>query len=563
LKTKKYPLISIIVSNYNGAKLNTLQECLQNFKKVDYSNFEFLLVDNASTDDSVKVAGRIFGDDHRFKIIKNPINMYSQGVNLAFQQSRGEYIALFNNDIELKDKYLHKLLAAFSKYPKLAIAQGKLLWALDHKIIDSAGESIDIYGNPVTLGYQTTDIGQYNKDEEILSATGAACLIKKSVLLKVGLYDPEYGIGYEDMDHSLRFRQMGFKIMRIKDAVCFHKRAVTDSSVMVKVKVRWHFNKNRLSTMIRNYPLVLLLKSLPITLIIYLFTFVWDMLINQKLFLALTRPMSVIWVIKSFPRLITARQRIRQDIGVKYDKEIISLFSKTDLIGKIKAVVLDKFTIKKIQYTLPWTYPAEIKKLIPTGSTVLDVGCGDGHLMSWVNYRGEYFVTGVDINNKDLQVASNCRTLVGKIPVFKNFIKGDITKKLFAKEKFDVVLCSQTIEHLSKSDALKLITKLEKLAKKRVILATINGFFQFNHRKAGKYDVHLSGWKPADFQSMGYSVQGHGFRLIYKPGLLKDISPKFLNPALFLVSYLSTPFVRVFYPAALLLIAWRDINEKT
>lgn len=558
----KFPLISIIISNYNGARLNTLQECLESFVKLDYPNFELILVDNASVDNSINFAKKIFGDNKKFRIIKNPVNMYSQGINLGFKESMGEYIALFNNDIEPEKGYLQKLYSAFKKYPKLGIVQGKLISYFDHSIIDSAGETMDIYGNPVTLGYQAKDEG-FSTTKEILSATGAACLIKKTSLLKVGGYDSDFGIGYEDMDHSLRFRQNGFTVMSMPDAVCFHKRGVTDLSPSIRVKVRWHFNKNRLSTMIRNYPLNLLIKALPVTILIYIGSFIWESLTYKNTKLALTRIHAIYWVVINLPKLIAERKKIRRNVSKRCDKDLLGLFAPEDIKGKIKAVIADRISgiFLKIKYFLPWSYPAEIKRLIPVGASILDIGCGDGHLMGWINFKGEYRVTGVDINSEDLKIAKN-RLTEKKEAVYQEIFALDLNKTLPFRKKFDVVLCSQVVEHLKKNDALTLIRKIEKLAKKRIIVATINGFFQFNHRLAGKHDVHLSGWFPGDFISQGYKVQGSGLKFIYKPGAFKDKSPKWLHVFLFLISYISTPLLRNFRQPALLLISYKDINEK-
>lgn len=557
--TRKLPLISIIISNYNGAKLNILQECLMSFKRVDYPNYELILVDNASTDNSLKIAKKILGSDPKFRIIKNKINMYSQGLNLGASEAKGEYIAYFNNDVEIKKGYFRHLISAFEKNPKLALVQGKLLWSYDSSIIDSAGETMDIFGNPVTIGYQQKDRGQFDQEKEILSASGSACIVKKTLFLKVGKYDPDYGIGYEDMDLSLRLRQKGFSVMRIPKAVCYHKRGATDLSPMVRIKVRWHFNKNRLATMIRNYPLPLLIKVLPVTFLIYLSSMIWEILVLRNAPLALTRIQAIWWVLNNLGYLISQRKIIRSQASPQIDKKTIRLFAPSNLLGKIKAVILDKF--EKIQYSIPWTYPAEIKKLIPQKSNVLDVGCGDGHLAHWINYFGEYKIVGIDINEEDLEIAKN-RLTENKKPIFEDLFLLDLTKRIPFKKKFDVVLCSQVVEHLEKDKALQLVQKLENLAKERVIIATINGFFQFNHRDPSEHDIHLSGWSTKEFISLGYNVYGHGLRFIYKPGALKDRLPKFLHPLLFCISYLMTPILRFFHPAALFLIAHKDFNFK-
>ncbi|MDO8637954.1 MAG: glycosyltransferase, partial [Candidatus Daviesbacteria bacterium] len=106
-----------MISNYNGAKLNILQDCLTSFKKIDYPNYELILVDNASTDNSIDIATKVLGKNPRFKIIKNPINIYSQGLNLGIKAAKGEYVAYFNNDVAIEKGYFHKLIESFDKYP--------------------------------------------------------------------------------------------------------------------------------------------------------------------------------------------------------------------------------------------------------------------------------------------------------------------------------------------------------------------------------------------------------------------------------------------------------------
>ncbi|OGM33530.1 hypothetical protein A3D00_00150 [Candidatus Woesebacteria bacterium RIFCSPHIGHO2_02_FULL_38_9] len=339
---KTFPLVSIIISNYNGVKLNILRDCLESFRHIDYPNYELILVDNASTDKSLKVAKKILGKNPKFKIIKNPVNMYSQGLDLGFSAARGEYIAYFNNDLAIEKRYFHKLIEAFNKYSRLALVQGKLLWYFDHQIIDSAGETMDIFGNPVTIGNKIKDDGQFDRNEEILSASGSACMLKRSIFKDIGQYDPYYGIGYEDMDLALRLRYKGFIVMRIPSAICYHKRGTTDLSAMVRIRVKWHFNKNRLATMIKNYPLSTLLEALPVTLFIYMGIMIYDAFVKRNLDLSLTRPSSVFWVLKNLPRIIEERRKIRKDANFSGDRKTFSLFASPNLFQKFSALILQK-----------------------------------------------------------------------------------------------------------------------------------------------------------------------------------------------------------------------------
>ncbi len=328
----RWPKISVIISNYNGIKLNLIQSSLDSILKGDYPNFEVIVVDNASSDNSTTLLRKKFGRDKRLKIIENPVNMYSQGLNLGIKVSTGEYIAFFNNDIEFKKGYFQKIIKAFDKNPKVALIQGKLLYFYDHQIIDSAGETMDIYGNPITIGGGERDLGHYDKPKEILSACGAASVVRRSILNQVGAIDADYGIGYEDMDFSLRMRLRGFKVLYCPSAVIYHKRGKTDLSSLVRVKVRWHFNKNRLATMIKNYPILLLLKTLPVTILLYIGAGFWEIFLKGKIRLGLTRFTAMFWIICNAPNLLKKRVTVRKKINKVGEDSMLCLFSKRSIL---------------------------------------------------------------------------------------------------------------------------------------------------------------------------------------------------------------------------------------
>ncbi|MBI2018529.1 glycosyltransferase family 2 protein [Candidatus Daviesbacteria bacterium] len=330
------PTVSMIVSNINGVQLNLIGACINFLIKPGYPNWELIVVDNASTDDSVKYLNKRFKNYKNCIVLENPINMYSQGLNLGAEKATGKYLAYFNNDVAITKTYLNNLVKEFEKDKKLAIAQGKLLNYTDHKKIDSAGESMDIFGNPVTIGFGEIDKGQYNHVEEILSASGSACVIRKSIFEKLGGYDPIFGIGYEDMDLALRVRRLGYKVKRFPDAVIYHKRAATDLADFIRVKVKWHFNKNRLITMLKNYPVWLLLKSLPVTILLYQLIILYEWIIRRNWNMGRVRLTSLIWVIFHLPDIIVSRNKIKK-IGAKsLSEKDYALFSSKSLFSDFR-----------------------------------------------------------------------------------------------------------------------------------------------------------------------------------------------------------------------------------
>jgi len=342
LHSVRWPKVSIIISNYNGLQLGLVIDSLTSVLNCDYPNYEVFLVDNASTDKTVQVIRRKFGKNRRLKIIQNPVNMYSQGLNLGLDNSTGEYITFFNNDIEYKSGYFQKIIKIFKKYPKAYLVQGKLVYYYDHKLIDSAGESMDIYGNPVTIGAWEIDNGQFNNLSEILSAAGSASVVRKKAIGLVGKFDEDYGIGYEDMDFALRLRLKGYKVFYTPDAVIYHKRGKTDLSPMVRIKVRWHFNKNRLATMIKNYPTSLLVKTLPLTIILYVVAAFWEIFIRRKVNLGLTRFTAILWVIRNTPLLFRKRFNIRKNINKTGEAKMLTLFSSRSLLKSFQSFVRTK-----------------------------------------------------------------------------------------------------------------------------------------------------------------------------------------------------------------------------
>lgn len=198
-----HPKVSVVMSNYNGYALGLIENSLDSILKNDYPNLEVLMIDNASTDESVKKVQKKFGKNPRLHVIQNPVNMYSQGLNLGIRNSTGEFIAFFNNDARVEDGYFQKFVKLLKKDKNIALAQGKLLSSKDSSIIDCAGETMDIYGNPTSIGNGEKAKGNYEKETELLSVTGSCSILRREAIEKIGYFDDSYGIGYEDMDLGL------------------------------------------------------------------------------------------------------------------------------------------------------------------------------------------------------------------------------------------------------------------------------------------------------------------------------------------------------------------------
>lgn len=170
--------------------------------------------------------------------------------------------------------------------------------------------------------------------------------------------------------------------------------------------------------------------------------------------------------------------------------------------------------------------------------TILELGCGKGEFMKLLSNGKHWEIIGIEIFKPYIVEAA-------RIGVYNRLINSDITKlpSYIKREKFDVVLCLQLIEHLDKSIAIKKIQEWEKMAVKKIIITTPVGFMKYDrvecdNKQINEVDIHRSGWYPHEFRKRGYTVRGQGLGLIYGDKGLVRILPKFTWPFLVVFSFL-------------------------
>lgn len=129
---------------------------------------------------------------------------------------------------------------------------------------------------------------------------------------------------------------------------------------------------------------------------------------------------------------------------------------------------------------------------------ILDIGCG-------VNSPINYFVShaqeldGVDISSHDVARQSGTK--------YKQIFVQDV-REFTPPNPYDVITALDFIEHLEKEDGLRLLSRLEELANKRVVLVTPNGFVPQAAQPDNPFQEHKSGWTTEDFKARGYRVYG-------------------------------------------------------
>jgi hypothetical protein len=142
----------------------------------------------------------------------------------------------------------------------------------------------------------------------------------------------------------------------------------------------------------------------------------------------------------------------------------------------------------------------ELRSELATCKTVLDIGCGESSPMRFLPAR--LHLAGVDGYAPAMEQARKLRT-------HDEYFVSDVRKigESFKERQFDACVALDVIEHLTKEDGFRLLESMEKLATRRVIVFTPNGFVP-QHSQQGDLQEHLSGWTAEEMRSRGYRVRG-------------------------------------------------------
>ena len=201
-----------------------------------------------------------------------------------------------------------------------------------------------------------------------------------------------------------------------------------------------------------------------------------------------------------------------------------------------------------------------LRRSLGNPKTVLDLGCGDGSLMELLAEGKRWKVTGVDLYAENVKAASqrNIFTKVFREDVIK-FVRQQISKK----KKYDVVFCSQVIEHLDHEKGEELLILVDLIARQRIIIGTPREFMEQPHGYLGNnpHQVHKSGWLEDDFRKKGYKVFGIGFSPLWsEEGLIRRNNNR-AAAFYFAASFLFSPVVYFIPKIAAGILCIKDIKR--
>jgi GT2 family glycosyltransferase len=241
--------VSVVIPNWNGGEM--LAEVLRGLEAQDFDSYEVVVVDDASTDGSLEHARQVC---RPFRAVVHEQNRgFAAACNAGAEAAGGELIAFLNNDAVPERPWLRELVECIDRHPEAACVDSKLYRRGSDRILDGAGDAFTWGLKAYRRGSGTRDEGQYAREEQILLASGAACLWRADAFRRLGGFAEDFFAYYEDVDLSLRARRAGYEIWFAPAAVAWHAGGAStaaarrDFAGFMAVRNRW-------AMIVRNVP---------------------------------------------------------------------------------------------------------------------------------------------------------------------------------------------------------------------------------------------------------------------------------------------------------------------
>jgi len=252
---------SIIIVNYNAGEL--LENCILSVLKSDFDDFEVILVDNASTDQSHIICKEKFPN---ITLIENKENLgFCEGNNVGFRYAKGDFIVLLNPDTEVESNWLKELHKAYEIHGE-GLYQAKLMNLEDKIRFDSAGNMLTLFGFLYIRGLNEKDQGQFEEIEKVGFPSGACLFTSRTTLKKLDHFDPYLFAFYEDISLAWRAALIEIKSYYVPKSIVFHKSGHSfkkgEKKIYLMQRNRWYCLLTLYSrkTFYRIFPSLILLE---------------------------------------------------------------------------------------------------------------------------------------------------------------------------------------------------------------------------------------------------------------------------------------------------------------
>ncbi len=321
------PKVTVIIPNWNTRRW--LPGCLDGLRAQTFNDFQVILVDNGSTDDSLDFVKRHYPD---VKILAFQENRgFAVAANAGIHHTRSEYVALLNVDTIPQPTWLTELVKVMDQSSAdVGCLASKMLSMDNPAVIDDAGNTLSWYGIACKRG-NGQPAENYTQLEEVFSVSGGASLYRRSFFEDVGSFDETFVSYLEDVDLGLRGRVFGYRCLYVPTAPVLHQWGGA------KIP-RPHYvllcTRNRLALLLKNIPGPLLLKHLH-TLLYGQFYY---LLVYKKPFYSLAGMVTFLQSLSQILRNRRLIQRKKRSSNQVLDLSITHEFSEPGL----KSIIINR-----------------------------------------------------------------------------------------------------------------------------------------------------------------------------------------------------------------------------
>lgn len=360
--------IAIVIVIYNAQDyLPDLFGSLRNTRICEDTKYEIIVVDNGGTRIDLRMFTNKFAN-MRIKVIENKENIgFAKGCNVGIREalkSNSDYIILLNQDMVVESDWLVELvrqchpeeLSGATRDPAIdfpdsrvgAVQSMIMLWDEKDKI-QTSGNKIHFLGFGYSGDYKhpTSDIRYPTSD--IVYASGAAMLIKREVLEKIGLLDEDLQAYHEDLDLGWRMRLAGYKIKHASKSIVYHKYSFTKNN-----EKYYLMERNRLIVLLKYYKLATLILIFPAFIFMELGLWFFALIKGW----GREKMRSYRDFLKTLPQTLAKRKEIQKQRLIK-DKDVIKYF-----VGKVEFEDLDHPFLKYVANPVFSIYWWVVRKII-------------------------------------------------------------------------------------------------------------------------------------------------------------------------------------------------------
>jgi len=217
------PHIKLLILNWNGADLTN--QCLASVETLSYDNYSTMVIDNASSDNSIEI---IHGNYPLVEVLALDKNYgFGPAYNLAFkhlQSSKTDYYLIINNDTTVEPNLLEKLLEGVDKFGAEHLYCPIIHYLEYPNKIWFAGGNVNLkLGQLTHVGIRQENKGQYSEMTKTGYATGCCIFTSPETIQKLNGFDGDFNMYAEDVDLCLRGKAMGIDSILIPEAKIYHK----------------------------------------------------------------------------------------------------------------------------------------------------------------------------------------------------------------------------------------------------------------------------------------------------------------------------------------------------